>query len=68
MQKKFEWGFMIAGMVTTIITAAVFAVDGKEYTWPIIAAMWIGVCMLKQGTIDMLEKRVQEVVEDLEKS
>lgn len=56
MTNKLEWIFMIVGMVGAIGSMIVAIALDQSYTWQAITAIWIGVCMIKQGTIQKLTK------------
>lgn len=47
---------MILAMVTTLGSAIVSIATHHDPTWQFIAAMWIGVSMFKQGSIDKITK------------
>jgi len=48
---------MIMGMVLAIISGIVAIATNESFTWQAITALWIGACMLKQRTIENLEKK-----------
>jgi hypothetical protein len=57
MINKLDWIFMIMGMVGAILSTITAIATNQSFTWQAIAAMWIGVCMIKQGTIENLTKK-----------
>jgi len=57
MTNRLEWILMIMGMVLAIISGIVAIATNESFTWQAITALWIGACMLKQRTIENLEKK-----------
>jgi predicted MFS family arabinose efflux permease len=57
LENRLEWILMIIGIVTAIGSMITAIVTNHSFTWQIITVLWIGACMLKQGTIENLTKK-----------
>jgi hypothetical protein len=57
MTNKLEWILMGAGLGLSIVSIIIAITTNESFIWQVIAAVWIGNCMLKQGTIENLTKK-----------
>jgi Na+/phosphate symporter len=54
---RLEWIIMGAGLGLAIVSIIIAITTNESFTWQAIAAVWIGNCMIKQGTIENLTKK-----------
>ena len=57
MTNKLDWILMGFGLGLAILSTIIAIANNENFTWQVIAAVWIGNCMIKQGTIENLTKK-----------
>jgi hypothetical protein len=57
MTNKLDWILMGFGLGLAILSTIIAIANNENFTWQVVAALWIGNCMLKQGTIENLTKK-----------
>jgi hypothetical protein len=57
MTNKLDWILMGFGLGLAILSTIIAIATNENFTWQVVAALWIGNCMLKQGTIENLTKK-----------
>lgn len=61
MKKKFsldklDWAFMILGALSGIVVTVLYKMEGREWEWPLLTVIWIGVAMRHKSEADSLKK------------
>ena len=57
MINKLDWICMGFGLGLAIVSIIGAIATNESFTWQAIAAVWIGNCMIKQGTIENITKK-----------
>jgi hypothetical protein len=57
LENRLEWILMIIGMVGAIGSMIIAIATNHSFTWQATTVLWIGVCMLKQKTIENITKK-----------
>ena len=57
MTNKLDWILMGFGLGLAILSTIIAIANNENFTWQVVAAIWIVNCMIKQGTIENITKK-----------
>lgn len=60
MIRKFEYGFMIVAALSAISSIFMGLASKTSIGWQAISLLWIFICIMKQVTIDKIEKKINK--------